>query len=245
MVKGSLLVSLPNVQIVLNRGDIIFINSGVMHAASNAGDKECILHSVVFLPEFLCNGVEGVFWQKYVCPLIENSRLHSIIFSNESEKSVCMQEYMDQFWKACLDELFGYEFVIREQLSKMICNVVSEYKKDIRPVSAKQEREDERVKKMLEYIHDNYMSEITTKVLASSANVSESECLRCFRNVLGITPIQYVKKYRLQIAADMLMTTDYTITGIASRCGFGHMSYFARAFQGMFGVTPREYRRYE
>ena len=59
MVKGSLLVSLPNEQIVLNRGDIIFINSGVMHAASNAGDKECILHSVVFLPEFLCNGVEG------------------------------------------------------------------------------------------------------------------------------------------------------------------------------------------
>ena len=52
---------------------------------------------------------------------------------------------------------------------------------------------------------------------------------------------------RLQIAADMLMTTDYTITGIASRCGFGHMSYFARAFLGMFGVTPREYRnrRYE
>ena len=100
---------------------------------------------------------------------------------------------------------------------------------------------------MLEYIHDNYMSEITTKVLASSANVSESECLRCFRNVLGITPIQYVKKYRLQIAADMLMTTDYTITGIASRCGFGHMSYFSRAFHGMFGVTPREYRnrRYE
>ena len=37
MVKGSLLVSLPNEQIVLNRGDIIFINSGVMHAASNAG----------------------------------------------------------------------------------------------------------------------------------------------------------------------------------------------------------------
>lgn len=247
MVKGSLLVSLPNEQIVLNRGDIIFINSGVMHAASNAGDKECILHSVVFLPEFLCNGVEGVFWQKYVCPLIENSRLHSIIFSNESEKSVCMQEYMDQFWKDCLDEPFGYEFVIREQLSKMICNVASEYKKDIRPVSAKREREDERVKKMLEYIHDNYMSEITTKVLASSANVSESECLRCFRNVLGITPIQYLKKYRLQIAADMLMTTDYTITGIASRCGFGHMSYFARAFHGMFGVTPREYRnrRYE
>ncbi|MGN0423326.1 MAG: helix-turn-helix domain-containing protein [Lachnospiraceae bacterium] len=242
MLKGSLLVSLPNEQIILNSGEIIFINSEVMHAAVNAGCGECLLHSAVFLPEFLCNGVEGVFWQKYICPLIDNKRLRSLVFSRDSEETVRMQTHMEQFWEACRKEPFGYEFIIRDQLSNMICNVASDCKMDIRPVSSRQKREDERVKKMLEFIHDHYMSEITTKMLASSANISESECLRCFRNVLGITPIQYVKKYRLQIAADMLMATDYTITEVAGQCGFGHMSYFARVFQDRFGMTPRQYR---
>lgn len=273
MVKGSLLVSLPNEQIILNSGEVLFINSGVMHAASNARREEsglctssdagdggcfadgltdgenrtCILHSAVFLPEFICNGTEGVFWQKYLCPLIENSRLHSMKFSNDLKNTSAAREYMNKFWAACEKEPFGYEFTVREQLSGILRYILSECEKEnsVRPISFSHQRAAERVKRMLEYIHENYMSEITARQLAAQASISESECLRCFRSVLGTTPIQYVKKYRLQLAADMLMTTEYSITEIAGKCGFGHMSYFARGFSELFGVTPREYRSRE
>lgn len=96
---------------------------------------------------------------------------------------------------------------------------------------------------MLAYIHGHYMMHISTKDLAEQVNVSESECLRCFKEVLETTPMQYVKKYRLHVAAELLASTGLTVTGVAGRCGFEHMSYFAKSFEQMFGTTPREYRK--
>jgi AraC-like DNA-binding protein/mannose-6-phosphate isomerase-like protein (cupin superfamily) len=240
---GSLLVSTPGEQIVLNKGDMFFINSGVMHTGTNAGAGKCILQSVLYLPEFLCNGIEGVFWQKYICPFIENSRLRSVTFPVDTDNATALRNYMDEFWLACKDEPFGYEFTIREQLSKILVSIISDSDGGGKPMSVRNQRSGERVKMMLEFIHKNYASDITNSALAACAFVSESECLRSFRNVLGTTPIQYVKKYRLQLAADMLTTTDYSVTEIAGLCGFGHMSYFTRAFDEMFGITPREYRK--
>lgn len=242
MLKGSLIVSIPNEQIVVDSGEILFINSGIMHAAVNADAGECTFHTAVFLPEFLCNGIEGIFWRKYICPFIENTELRSVKFANDLANTITVRECFEQFWTAVENEPFGYEFIIREQLSRIFCSIISAGKNNVRTISTKDERAGERVKVMLEYIHENYMSEITIDALATYASISESECQRCFRRVLGTTPIQYLKQYRLQLAADMLMTTDYTVTEIAGRCGFGHMSYFSRAFDEMFGVTPREYR---
>lgn len=243
MVQGSLLVSIPNEQMVLQEGETLFINSGVMHAARNAGDGECRFHTAVCLPEFLCSGADGVFWKKYMCPMIENRGLPALKFVLGGEHTEAVEENMKRFWTACETETFGYEFQIREQLSEILCHVIAVGEERTKAVSIGEERAGGRIKVMLEYIHENYMSELTTGMLAQCANISESECLRCFKNVLGITPIQYVKKYRLQLAADMLAGTDRTVTEIAGSCGFGHMSYFARAFQEMFGVTPREYRK--
>lgn len=242
MISGSMIVSIPNEEIILNNGDILFINSGVMHAGSNAGMGECLLHSALFLPEFVCNGIGGVFWQKYICPLIENSRLRSVTFSKNTDKTMVVRSCMQEFWLACQNEPLGYEFTMREQLSKILVSIISDSEDSGKSALVKNEKSGERVKRMLEYIHENYASDITNSALAACAFISASECLRSFKNILGTTPIQYVKKYRLQLAADMLVATDYSVTEIAGRCGFGHMSYFTRAFAELFGATPREYR---
>ena len=243
MIKGRLQVSAPSEQMILENGELAFVNSGVMHAASNAGKEECLFHSFVFSPDYLCNGEDGVFWQKYICPLIENSGVQSVRFSQEMMVTQYINTWMKKCWAACEQEPFGYEFIIREELSRTMLEIIEKSNGAGRPADLKYKRANERVKLMLEYIREHYMEEITTKELASCASISESECLRCFKNVLGTTPIQYVKKYRLQLAADMLKTTTYTVTEIAGNCGFEHMSYFAKSFQEMFGITPREYRR--
>ena len=73
--------------------------------------------------------------------------------------------------------------------------------------------------------------------------VSPSEGLRCFHNTIGQTPIQYTKYYRVQRAAEALLSTDKKIAEIGGECGFQEMSYFAKAFREVLGMTPSEYRR--
>jgi len=96
---------------------------------------------------------------------------------------------------------------------------------------------------MLDYIQQNYAGELTMEEIARSAMISQSECLRCFRNTIGQTPIQYLKSYRVQRASEQLQSTARKICDIGADCGFREMSYFAKTFREIMGVTPGEYRR--
>ena len=96
---------------------------------------------------------------------------------------------------------------------------------------------------MLRHIQRSFAEEITVADIARSALISESECLRCFRDTIGVPPIQYVKRYRVQRAAELLSATDRKIADIGAQCGFQDTSYFTRSFREIKGMTPGEYRR--
>lgn len=95
---------------------------------------------------------------------------------------------------------------------------------------------------MLEYIHANYGQEVTVDQIASAAAVSERECMRCFKNTIGTTPMQYLKQYRVQTAMRLLSTTDNLVGDIGCACGFADMSYFSKTFRELQGCTPSAYR---
>ena len=87
------------------------------------------------------------------------------------------------------------------------------------------------------------MENVTLEEIADSAAISISECIRCFKAMVHVTPINYLRQYRLEKAADLLLHTDLSISEAASYCGFEEMSYFTRCFRSQFGVTPTLYRR--
>ena len=63
-------------------------------------------------------------------------------------------------------------------------------------VSQQEQIAAERMKQMLRFVEEHYAEELTVERIAASVALSESACLRSFRQMLGITPIQYVKQFR-------------------------------------------------
>ena len=96
---------------------------------------------------------------------------------------------------------------------------------------------------MLHYIHKNYSHQICLNDIAESAAVSERECSRCFQRCFGESAITYLNKYRIHVAADMLLKESDSIVSISRRCGFRSSGYFGRVFFKMLGCTPKEYRK--
>ena len=78
--------------------------------------------------------------------------------------------------------------------------------------------------------------------LAGCVALSESACLRSFRQFLGITPIQYVKQFRVEKAAELLRSTRLKTGEVGLECGFSDASYFIKTFREIKHCTPREYR---
>ena len=87
------------------------------------------------------------------------------------------------------------------------------------------------------------VADLTVEQIAASASISPSECLRCFHDMIGTTPNQYLRDQRAQRAAELLCGTGLRVTEIAMQCGFQDASYFARAFKKRTGETPTQYRR--
>jgi AraC-like DNA-binding protein len=65
----------------------------------------------------------------------------------------------------------------------------------------------------------------------------------CFRKELGVTPIAYLHRYRVNQAKQLLIDTSKSITEIALEVGFSDSSYFGRIFRRETGVSPQGFRQ--
>ena len=83
---------------------------------------------------------------------------------------------------------------------------------------------------------------LTLAALADHADMSRYRFLRTFRQIVGVTPYQYLLRMRLQAAALQLRTASGSITSIAYGVGFNDLSTFNRRFRRIMGMTPRAWR---
>ncbi len=95
----------------------------------------------------------------------------------------------------------------------------------------------------VEHIEQHYSSDIRVSDLAKSACTSESNLYALFKKNFGISPIAYLNRYRLSVAAQMLSETDLNISSIGLKTGIKDSLYFSRMFKRSYGVSPREYRK--
>ena len=137
----------------------------------------------------------------------------------------------------------GYEFQVRNALSQLILLLRLHQPMPQKEPSQRELRDARRIRTMLQYIQEHYSEETDTAQIARSAMISESECLRCFHKSIGMPPIRYLKQFRIQKAAELLMSTDKKAGDIGAECGFLDTSYFTKVFREIKGCTPGEYRR--
>ncbi|GMK38062.1 hypothetical protein PCCS19_11160 [Paenibacillus sp. CCS19] len=79
--------------------------------------------------------------------------------------------------------------------------------------------------------------------IAAKAGVSPEHLLRLFKKHEGPTPIQYVWKYRIDRAIELLIHTGLNVTEVSERCGFKTTHHFARMIKQETGRTASEIRR--
>ena len=146
-------------------------------------------------------------------------------------------------WNAVAEEPFDYENQVRYHLSAALRLLSIQCADEKRKVSRQEQIAAERMKQMLRFVEEHYAEELTVERIAADAALSESACLRSFRQVLGITPIQYVKQFRVEKAAELLRFTQLKTGEIGAECGFADGSYFIKTFREIKHCTPKEYRK--
>jgi transcriptional regulator GlxA family with amidase domain len=98
------------------------------------------------------------------------------------------------------------------------------------------------VQDAVDHIASHLDSDLSSTSLAGRASVSERHLSRLFQSEVGLTPGRYVRRARIEAAAQLLAASDLTVHTIAGRCGFGTAEALRQAFVGAYGVSPSHYR---
>lgn len=102
---------------------------------------------------------------------------------------------------------------------------------------------DIRVSEVLEYIHQNIQNELSIPQLAEIIELKEVQFRKIFHRSLGMSPHQYIQKYRMDQAIEKLTNTSKSIKEITYEVGFQTPQYFNLSFQKMFRCSPGQYRQ--
>ena len=240
--EGTILATAAGEKYRLEKGDGLFINAGVLHGDWPLNAGPCRLHSMVFHPRLVGGSPDSVFWQKYLQPLLTDpSRPCAVLRPGVEWQREAMNQ-MERAFRAVVNEQPGYEFKARAALSEMLFQLVG-HAPAVQALPKKALRSADRIKTMLQFIQEHYAEDVSVEQIAASAAISPSECLRCFHDMIGTTPNQYLRDQRTQRAAELLCGTGLQVSEIAAQCGFQDASYFARAFRQVYGCGPTEYRR--
>ena len=241
-VQGPLNVNVGKTRLTLQTGQGVLINSGVLHAVEQAGTSGAMLHSGVFHPR-LVGGMDTIFWQKLIRPLLQPGAPAFFWLEEEEPRQRQVLAHLRNAWNAVAEEPFDYENQVRYHLSAALRLLSIQCADEKRKVSRQEQIAAERMKQMLRFVEEHYAEELTVERIAADAALSESACLRSFRQVLGITPIQYVKQFRVEKAAELLRFTQLKTGEIGAECGFADGSYFIKTFREIKHCTPKEYRK--
>jgi AraC family transcriptional regulator of arabinose operon len=119
-------------------------------------------------------------------------------------------------------------------IQKSLCHKIQNHKPN---------QKEQEIKLAIQYIEFNYYKNISSCIIANELGFERTYFCKIFKQVTGLSPQQYIIKYRLNQAAKLLMTTSIASNDIAEMVGFQNINYFFRKFKSEMNCTPNEYRK--
>ncbi|MFY9153393.1 MAG: two-component regulator propeller domain-containing protein [Prolixibacteraceae bacterium] len=105
-------------------------------------------------------------------------------------------------------------------------------------------KDDEFIIRLRQLLEDNLSEpDFNVKKLSSDLNISTTHLYRKLKVLTGLSPVEFIRTFKLQKACELLSNTNYSIKEIGYGLGFNNLSYFVKCFREQFGLTPSTFRK--
>lgn len=236
--EGELTLTLNNCALHGVAGDIFFINSEVIHGAQPKG---CVYECLVFSLPFLHTGNRPC--DAFLDELEHQSiRIHRRLQGEARQGAIAL---FDAMHRQTEKEDGGAEFFVLGAALHLfgVLQQTGQWIRDGLAAEGQDEKSIVRLKRVLSFLREHFDTPITTEAMAAVAGLSPKYFCAFFKGMTGKTPTSYLTDYRIERAAQKLLSTDLPVLQIAYGAGFGDLSYFIKTFKARMGTTPRLYRK--
>ena len=246
--SGQAVYHIGESSITVDAGQAVMINQNVMHSIEPAPGKKCTLYTIVFNPSFIVGYGQSFLAVKYLTPLLRKEHTPYFILSESVEWQERVIDACNSIIAVNLTQKFGFELLTKSYLCQLWVEILSQIMITTNaPKEGPSLKIDEaRVKKALVFIEEHYQEQLSLDDIASSIHLSKSECCRCFKRVLDLSPFEYLLRFRIFEATKLIMANDPIAESIATlslAVGFNNTSYFNKIFKKNLGFTPSYYKK--
>ena len=237
--SGTVTFWIGEKQFTLSEGNGVFINSKILHRFHSP--TGAAIPNFVCMPFFIA-AQDSFIYHKYILPVISSNLTFQVFHDNISwqAKALSIIKQIIAVQDCTSSSELATSYLLQMLWLEIYENADIKYTKDHINESASSQA---RLQLMMQYIHQNYIRDISLGDIAEHAKISKSTVLNLFRRYLHITPINYLINYRLNEAAHLLTKTEKKINTISYETGFNNVDYFCRLFKKHYQLTPTEYRK--
>lgn len=241
--KGSCQYEIELESYLLEEGDLLFIQPCHLHTIKYHGSIPAATQSFVFHLGMLHGFQTDASSIQYFMPLTRNEVSMNRIIKSSAPQYTALKDAFFQLTALYEHKPFGYELEMKSLFFHIFFLLFSNgYIHKKKELSLKQSTT-EKIKTVLTYIQSNYAKPLAIAELAAVCDFSEYHFMRFFKKHVGITCIEYINNYRLDVASKLLEKSDIPVLNIAFDVGFTNISYFNKLFKQKFRVTPSVYRK--
>ena len=241
LAAGEADVFLGNASCHLSAGEAILIPPNRLHRAICPAHTGASFYALVFSLDLIAGPDDILHYPKYVQPLLQYMVIDPLHFTPK-------QPWQDHVLASLQDLLLSLENSTPSDLKVrgtllLLWDILYTHLLTDSAQDTQRERLGQLLQPILHYIHDHYAENLSLKQLADLIPVSEAHLCRSFRELTGITPFAYLKKYRIMKSCELLTRSNRKISEISTLCGFNNISYYNREFYRVLNMTPSDYRR--
>lgn len=247
--KGQAEITIGDETFILNEGESILINQNILHTIHPVNNNNCIIQVVVFHPAYLFGYGETYMCTKYLTPVVATISMKYLLLQEKNPFNNKVKKLISYIIADNLDKKFGYELSTKSHLCNLwllLLNHLSTNSPGFEETNSLSS-DKARTKQGLMYIQEHFADTITLDSLAEAIHISKSECCRCFKRSLNLTPFEYLIKYRIYMSTRLIMQKNpksESISELALSVGFNNTSYYNKWFKYYLKCTPSQYKKY-
>lgn len=240
--KGAYLCETNLETFRLEEGHMAFINSEELHQLTGLG-QDTVHDVILFGPDILDFSYPDEWQEQWIRPFLNHDLAFPHTLLPEHPAYAGFSRLFDRILKKALDAKEGWYIRCKLLLLELfVLSAESGMLLSARQHSAPGQHRIRHYKTIISYMEEHFQEPVTLKDLADAIPCNPQYLCRFFKELAGVSPIQYLISYRIERACGLLANTSLPILRIAMDCGFDNVSYFIRKFKEARGCTPKEFR---
>ena len=241
--EGRFEVEINLTKHIYEEGDICILNGEDLHQIKGLSDRTS--HDAILFDEHILNfSYMDEFEEKCLQPLMN----HTIFFPHSITKDdtiypmviSCMKKLVESALKKEAGWYINSKITLLSFLALLYNS--GKFIAAEREGSSSYDKKISYYKTVVSYMEQHLEDHVTLQDLADAIPCNSQYLCRLFKEVSGVSPIQYFISQRIKKACHLLSHTSLGVLEIALECGFENFSYFIRAFKKQMHLTPGEYR---